>query len=231
MEQRSSSTSESLDELAQKYGTDKSSLGHGYTKQYVKYLEHLRDEPLTVLELGWGGHEDPDSGGASAQMWRDYFKNGTIVCIDLEEKVITDAHSEIDFRQGSQSDPEFIQSLANEFGQFDLIVDDASHLSSLTIKSWELLYPHLRSGGLYVVEDTHMSYHDFYYGDTEANPDPAKAASGNQTAMQYFKRMADEVNFRGETENDFDLFPRKYWMGYSLEFVHFYFDILFVEKR
>ena len=232
MAQLNSSTSRAtLDELAQKYGTDKSTLEHGYTEKYVRYLENLRNKTVTVLELGWGGHEDPDKGGASAQMWRDYFKKGIVVCIDLEEKTITDAHKGIHFRQGSQSDPTFIKTLADEFGPFDLIVDDASHLSSLTIKSWELLYPHLKSGGLYVVEDTHMSYHDFYYGKDEANADPSKmAAGGKMTAMHYFKRMADEVNFKGRGW-DWDLFPKQYWMGYDLEFVHFYFNILFMEKR
>ena len=232
MEQQNSSTSRTLDSLARKYGTDKSSASHGYTEKYVRYLEQLRSKPVTVLELGWGGHEDPDKGGASAQMWRDYFKKGTIVCIDLEEKSITDAHDGIHFRRGSQADPDFIAALAEEFGPFDLIVDDASHLSSLTIKSWELLYPHLKSGGLYVVEDTHMAYHSHYHGTHEANLNPDKPAAGNKpTAMQYFKRMADEVNFKGRSGNDLDLFPRQYWKGYDLEFVHFYFNILFVEKR
>lgn len=226
---QNSSTS-SLDQLAIKYGTDKSSKIHNYTEQYAHYLNSVRDQPLRVLELGWGGHEDPDKGGASAQMWRDYFPNGTVVCIDVEEKTITDAHKGLHFRKGSQADPDFIAQVAEEFGPFDLIVDDASHLSSLTIKSWELLYPHLKSGGIYVVEDTHMAYHDFYYGKREANANPDSNGTSGRTAMNYFKRMADEVNYKGRGW-DWDLFPKKFWMGYELEWVHFYFNILFVKKR
>lgn len=228
-----SSSTNKLDELAKKYGTDKSTASHGYTRWYDWYLKDARNLPTTILELGWGGHEDPNQGGASAQMWRDYFTKGTVVCIDLEEKEITSAHDGINFRRGSQDDPQFIKSLVDEFGHFDIIVDDASHLSSLTIKSWELLYPHLSRGGLYVVEDTHMAYHDFYYGREEANPDPSQPTLyGKPTAMQYFKRMADEVNYMGrDPENDWDLFPRRYWKGYELEWVHFYFNILFARKR
>lgn len=226
-----------LDQLANKYGTDKGpptaeKYGHHYTKQYAQYFESMRRKKLTILELGWGGHEDPDQGGSSAQMWREYFPNATVVCIDIEPKEITRAHDGIHFRQGSQSDPEFIRSLVDEFGSFDIVIDDASHLSSLTIKSWELLYPHLKRGGMYAVEDTHMSYHQDYYGKSEANLNPTKRTStGATTCNQYFQRMTDEVNYRGRYDNDLDLFPKKYWLGYELEWVHFYFNLIVVKKR
>ena len=220
-----------LDEIAIKYGTDKSSKSHHYTKWYEQYFESKRGEALTVLELGWGGHEDPDKGGASAQTWRDYFPNSTVVCIDNEKKKITKAHDGINFRLGSQADPEFIESLADEFGPFDIIIDDASHLSSLTIKSFELLYGHLSSGGVYVVEDTHMAYHDFYYGKGEANSNPDLNGTESETAMNFFKRMADEVNFKGRGGSDWDLFPAEHSWGYDLEYLHFYFNILFLQKR
>ena len=220
-----------LDEIAKKYGTDKSSKSHHYTQWYEQYLESKRQEPITVLELGWGGHEDPNKGGASAQMWRDYFPSATVVCVDNEEKTTTKAHDGINFRLGSQADPEFIKSLTDEFGPFDFIVDDASHLSSLTIKSFELLYEHLVSGGIYVVEDTHMAYHDFYYGKEEANSNPDLNGTESETAMNFFKRMADEVNFKGRGDSDWDLFPAEHSWGYDLEFIHFYFNILFLQKR
>lgn len=228
-----SSTSENhfLDQLAKRYGTDKSTDHHGYTLVYETYLDKLKSKPMRILELGWGGHEDPDKGGASAQMWRDYFPNGEVTCIDLEAKTITDAHKRINFRQGSQADPDFIRQIGEEFGPFDLIVDDASHLSSLTIKSWQLLYPYLASGGLYVLEDTHAAYHDGYYGRNEANRDPKRDALRGPTMMGYFKRLADEVNFDSSKEGDWTLFPRRYWMGYDLEFVHFYYNLAICKKK
>jgi hypothetical protein len=38
-------------------------------------------------------------------------------------------------------------------GGWDLIVDDASHDGKLTRRTWELLWPLVRPGGYYVVED------------------------------------------------------------------------------
>ena len=222
----------SLDKLATKYGTDKGPNGHHYTKWYADYFDKLRSKQLTILELGWGGHEDPDKGGASAQMWRDYFTNGTVVCVDIEEKKLTKAHNGIHFRQGSQNDPTFLKGLTEEFGGFDIIIDDASHLSSLTIASWKILYPYLNDQGIYVVEDTHMSYHDWYYGKNEANENPRATRNGGfPTAMQYFQWLSDEVNFKGRDAGEWDLFPKKYWMGYELDWIHFYFNILFIKKN
>lgn len=223
-----------LDNLAERYGTDKGPKYHHYTKWYKQYFEMLRHDKITILELGWGGHEDPNKGGASAQMWSDYFPNGTVVCIDIEEKVITKAHDGINFRQGSQADPEFISQLVEEFGPFDIIIDDASHLSSLTIKSFELLWPHLRKNGLYFVEDTHGAYHEQFYGKDEANFDPDSPPVGDktdQTMMQFLRRLADDVNFQGRGDNDLDLYPAKYWRGYDAEWVHFYFNLCAVKRR
>jgi predicted methyltransferase len=35
----------------------------------------------------------------------------------------------------------------------DLVIDDASHMYALTKKSFETLFPLLRPGGLYIIED------------------------------------------------------------------------------
>lgn len=218
----------SLDQIAIKHGTDKSSEMHDYTAVYDPLLKGLRNQPITLLELGWGGQEDPDGGGASARMWREFFPKATIIVIDNEPKNVTDEG--IIFRQGSQDDYDFLNGLADEFGDFDVIVDDASHLSSLTIRSFEILYRRLKPGGVYAVEDTHMSYHDFYYGKSEACADPeGRLPGGRRTWLQFAKRLSDEVNFKGR--GDFDLFPEGFWWGYWLESVSFYFNLTVIRKR
>lgn len=218
-----------LDELAVLHGTDKSSASHNYTPLYERYLPHRSDGSL--LELGWGGHEDPAAGGASARMWRDYLPGWNIDILDIEEKnVLEDRNFNIHFWLGDQSDKSFTDLIAATSGPFDVIIDDASHVSSLTIASFKNLWPHLKPGGIYVVEDTHSSYHDFYYGKEEAAANPSRSAHGNQTAMHFLKRLADEANFH-DTEWEWDLFPRQYWLGYEVEAVHFHFNIAFVEKR
>lgn len=218
-----------MNELAIKHGTDKSTHHHGYTRTYEPLFAPLRTNPVSVLELGWGGHEDPDAGGASALLWRDYFVHPkrVVSVVDNEEKTITAKHAGVNFCLGSQADPDFIAQVAGEYGPFDIVIDDASHLSSLTIKSFELLWKHVKSGGLYVVEDTHMAYHDFYYGKNEAHPDPdGRTQHGAPTAMQFLRRLSDETNFR----SDGALFPEKYWKGYDVDWVMFTYNLCVVKR-
>lgn len=58
--------------------------------------------------------------------------------------------------QTSQDDSQAIRSIIDqEFGNdpIDLIVDDASHQYELSRRTFEITYPLLRPGGLYVIED------------------------------------------------------------------------------
>lgn len=233
----------SLDKLAIQHGTDKSSLSHNYTPLYERYLGSMRGLTArnipTLIELGWGGHEDPDAGGGSARMWRDWLPNFAILTVDNEKKNIPadELNGWFQFELGSQADPALVTRIMRHIGNLQVVVDDASHLSSLTIKSFELLWPHLAPGGWYVVEDTHMAYHDFYYGVAEAAPNPSNGGDGTSaqsafvpTAMGFLKRLADEVNFAGGT-GEWDLFPPEYWLGYEVEEIHFHFNICFVKKR
>jgi hypothetical protein len=38
------------------------------------------------------------------------------------------------------------------------VVDDGSHINELTLKSFDILWPKVRSGGLYIIEDLETSY-------------------------------------------------------------------------
>lgn len=211
------SSTNSLDALAAKYGTDKGSADHDYTPLYEQHLGPMRYAPLTLLELGV-------KDAASLRMWRDWLPHATIVGLDITPMTLEpDLHTYC----GDQADEDLLRRIHHEHGDFDVIIDDASHLSSKSIASWRALWPRLKPGGLYVVEDTHSSYHSQFYGENEAclNPD----GNVGLTMMHWLKRMADEVNYHGP-ENDLNLFPRQYWKGYSLAWITFYFNICFAKK-
>ena len=53
-----------------------------------------------------------------------------------------------------QSDADALERIVGTFdGPLDLVIDDASHLEGPTLASFNRLFPHLRPGGLYVIED------------------------------------------------------------------------------
>jgi demethylmacrocin O-methyltransferase len=202
-----------LNILAESYKTDK--LEHGYIKIYEKYFESIKDKNLKVLELGIAD-------GKSLLMWSDYFKNSTVIGIDIhkidiKEKKL-DRHN-IKVHQGSQSDDKFINEIIKEYGNFDIIIDDGSHLRKDVIKSFHLLFPHLNNDGLYVVEDMQTSYNHFFGG----NPFDLKYSNSH---MNFFKHLTDRLNYQ-EIANPFYI-SNKY--DAKITNVSFYHNLVFVRK-
>ena len=202
-----------LNTLAETYSTDK--LEHGYIKIYERYFESLRDKQLKILEIGIAD-------GKSLLMWSDYFKNSTVVGIDIHEIDIKEKNldrSNIKIHQGSQSDDKFINTIIKEYETFDIIIDDGSHLKKDVIKSFHLLFPHLNNDGLYVVEDMQTSYNHFFGG----NPFDLKYSNSH---MNFFKHLTDRLNYQ-EIANPFYI-SNKY--DAKITNVSFYHNLVFVKK-
>jgi hypothetical protein len=78
----------------------------------------------------------------------------------------------------SQDNPAAVRHLINrEFGdqKLDLVIDDASHLYDISKRSFEIIYPRLREGGLYVIEDWQWAHidHPQYQDGTVWGDQPA----------------------------------------------------------
>ena len=70
--------------------------------------------------------------------------------LSLEERIITCL--------ADQSNREQLGRFADENGLFDLIIDDGSHNVIHQQISLGLLFPYLKEGGYYIVEDLHTSF-------------------------------------------------------------------------
>lgn len=160
----------SLDEIMKKYPTDKSSVewGHNQCNIYEKFFDKIRHEKIKLLEAGIGGYEHADRGGGDLFGFAEYFENGQIFAFDLHKKQLP-THSRIKLQQASQDDRNALNNLFQNVGPFDIIIDDASHVQTLTIATFEILFPMLKEGGFYIIEDCHTSYWDKYGGCSDRN--------------------------------------------------------------
>ena len=140
-----------LDALGIRYGTDKCSRKHDYLRTYERHVVWMRDLPVKVLELGV-------LNGASLKVWRDFFPLGEIIGADYSPERAKQAGERIAIEIGDCGDPAFLRPLAEKHGPFDLIVDDASHIWKHQQDAFETLFPHLKPGGIYILEDIHTSY-------------------------------------------------------------------------
>lgn len=205
--------------LATHHGTDKwGSNCHWYAQHYGTHLEELRQQPITLLEIGIGGYEDPNAGGASLRMWRDYFPNATIYGLDYYDKT-PQAGERIRIYQGSQVDPVTIAKIIMDCpGGFDVIIDDGSHRSEHIIATLNMLWPSVKQGGWYIVEDLQTAYWPAY--------GTAPHASAQQSSVEFLKSLVDCLNWQevprpGYSPNMFDS---------SLVAMHFYHNMAFLRK-
>ena len=145
-----------LSRLAVKHGSDKFG-AHLYTPHYHEILRHLRDQPIRLLEIGIGGYDARHAGGSSLRMWADYFPTATIVGLDYHAKEF-DLPERISLEQGSQDEKAVLDRLVDRYGAFDVIVDDGSHEPAHILFSFRNLYPRMAKAGIYIVEDTQLSF-------------------------------------------------------------------------
>lgn len=169
-----------LDRLAKAYGTDKSSEIHNYCVKYEKYIPFKRYDKINILEIGV-------LDGKSLSTWKEYFYRANILGIDINPDCKKYEEPRISVEIGSQDDGKFLSRTWQQYGPFDMILDDGSHMNEHVIYSFEHLWGSVKSGGVYIVEDCGTSYWSDWNG----------AYLKHDSMIEYFKRLADDVNFRG----------------------------------
>lgn len=206
-----------LNKLGKIYKTDKIG-GHFYTQHYQLHFKKFKYKKINLLEIGVGGYKNPFSGGNSLRMWKKYFPFGNIFSIDIYDKSPIQERK-IKIFKGSQVDDFFLNSVLKETGDLDLIIDDGSHINEHVIQTFKLLFPKLKKGGIYVIEDTQTSYWKSYGGDSMNLNNP-------NTMMNFFKSLTDGLNHK-EIINP--AFQENYY-DKNIVSIHFYHNLIFIYK-
>ena len=133
---------------------------HNYCVHLERFFEPIRHNPIKLLEIGVGG-------GESIRAWLEYFPNAKVFGVDIVSNTnIWNTPGEIIFSVtkckdhnyifscGDQSDPKFWQKFIEVHGgDWDVVIDDGSHLSKDSATTFGALFPVLKSGGIYEIED------------------------------------------------------------------------------
>jgi predicted O-methyltransferase YrrM len=120
--------------------------------------------------------------GGSIVLYQELFSPKRIVGLDLKsgredalDKYIIQRSLGETIRlyyETDQADRELLSTIMSEnFGEdpLDLVIDDASHLYEPTKASFNLLFPRLRPGGVYVIEDWGWAHWDDAYYQSAAH--------------------------------------------------------------
>jgi len=140
--------------------------GHWYERLYPIYLNGMRWHSVRLLEIG-------SFKGDSLRLWLRYFRRAShFALVDLEPQ--TDlinavaaetrtqsqipAHDYSIYTADQSKKEQLEQVVASDGGNYDLIIDDGSHLCRHIKISFEVLFPHLKPGGVYIIEDLNRQY-------------------------------------------------------------------------
>lgn len=149
-----------LTDLADKYGSDKGSTKHRYTELYNMLFQPYRNRKINFLEMGLqiGGPEHGKSVDRqttdlpSVRMWLEYFNTANIFGLDVSDFSWFEA-DRFKFVRCDMEKRENIDDATSTLDEFDIIIDDASHASHHQQNAFLSLFPKLKSGGLYIIED------------------------------------------------------------------------------
>lgn len=150
-----------LNELAIKYKTDKKIpdgkkaknglYGHGYTPYYEQIFEGKKIKNLLEIGISFGG---------SLLMWNEFLPKTNIYGMDISDKRFKKKRQKLEDKGihiyiGDQANPKDLQVFRNI--DFDVIIDDGGHRMQQQQVSFAELFPTLKSGGMYIIEDLHTS--------------------------------------------------------------------------
>jgi hypothetical protein len=146
-----------------RYGSDKGNSWHNYTAVYSELFKTLRDRELRIFELGLGTNNPKLAStmgvdgrpGASLRGWREIFPKALVFGGDIDRDILF-AEPRIQTFYCDQTDSTAISNLWAQpplRDPMDIIIDDGLHrfLANASFLAGSL--GHLRTGGIYVVED------------------------------------------------------------------------------
>ena len=123
-----------------------------YFEIYEKHLNQYIGKKPNILEIGIAH-------GGSTEMYLDYFENAQIYAIDYDpnfENVVK--HLGVTVTLGDQANPKFWDEYLLDKPDFDIVIDDGGHTMEQQLVTLLKTFPRLKSGGTYLIEDTHTSY-------------------------------------------------------------------------
>jgi hypothetical protein len=114
---------------------------------------------------------------------------------------------------GDQKDPAVLDAIVAESGPLDIVIDDGSHQPDDQQATLLRLWPSLKRGGLYVIEDIHTSYKS-----------TSRYSSGWRqpgTTVEFLKNVLDDIHVHTH---------RREPILAGLDWVHVYFRTAILHK-
>jgi len=201
---------------------------HDYGVVYSQYLSPIKNKPIKFLEIGI-------LHGDSVKFWEAYLPNAELHFIDHSMAYVNYHSKRSKYHLADQGNPADLKKVIEiTGGEFDVIIDDGGHTMSQQITSFIELFPHIKSGGMYIVEDLHTSYwSDYGQPGTQEHP-----LTGEDSAITFFQNLVHDVNYIGANTKrvNYELLKESYkaklsYYQKNIYSIHFYDSMCIIIKR
>lgn len=184
--------------------------GNAYVDIYQAYLGPIAKDIRNLCEIGLGvrgenfeariAHGANSEGGASAKMWTSYLPNAHFHGLDINPAEFLD-NDRITTYQVDQSSAESLKAFQEKTKgvQFDVIIDDGSHVADHQQLTLSMLWSQLRPGGYYFVEDLNDSKGG-RHGAIAAQTTRALFAAYVETGVMPDPHKFDNTTFLSEVD-------------------------------
>ncbi len=153
-----------------------------YLPFYDELFGKYRTEKLNLLEIGI-------QNGGSLETWKTFFANANLLIgCDIDQRCANLQYSDsrIHVVVGDANQPETSSRIAAICTDFDIVIDDGSHLSNDILNSFFIYFPLLKPGGIYIVEDAHTLYLNEWGG----------GVLNEFSAYSFFKKLVDVISIQ-----------------------------------
>ena len=187
-----------------------------YGSIYDRHFADYRDRSINILEIGV-------LKGGSMRLWEKYLPHANIFGIDIDEECQQYESDRTKIFIGDQGDVSFLRNIKAKIPRIDIIIDDGSHRAKDQKITFEEMYYHLSTPGVYLIEDIELNY----WKNKDLNsPD---------NFMTHMKNKIDELNIRktmpAKVSQSYPFKDTEVRFTNSTNNISFYDNVVVLEKK
>lgn len=188
---------------------DDKTLLHRFDNGYETYLGHPlvrgNSDKLSIFEVGLGCNQHMGV-GASVKLWGEFLPNARLAMLEFDEKCAKEWPLKEENKKtapkggfvvysGDQSSPATWakvlaaedQDVGGHSRMYDVVIDDGGHTMNQQITTFMHLWPRVKPGGVYVIEDMNTSWKTRYQGTK-------RMTATSKTTNNLVKILMDRVH-------------------------------------
>lgn len=214
-----------LDELSLEAGCDMSSHKHNYTEIYSELLHDYRDKKVLITQIGSSTQDTPT-------VWESFLPHSEIHLLDLEGK--NKQYHRIYVHSFKKYDRSLLEQLLKKWGAIDIFIDNGQFPHADQLEMLEMIFPQLKLGGIYIIENTQSSYWQTLGGGGS----PEMPLSAPTSLIENLKLKIDDLLYSAARTQIAD--PKKtpdhirkdftHWQR-DLKWISFYKGLVVLKKR